>query len=472
MMEWINNLSPMTKALVQGQWISVLIAGTGIFATILADKSSNFPLLMNSCNYLLLSTYLLRRFIFSKSGTCISWGEEKNASEFGTSTRFHDTAYISSSMDAVGLPSSEPENVLASSNEEDAKKDTYTLWYVVAAIMDVEANFLVLLAYNYTTITSVMLLDCFTIPCAMVLSYLFLGCRYTTRHVFGTVICLLGLSCIIINDSIDTGMDDADDSATGRNPVLGDILCLSGAVLYAASNVLQEHLVKFHNREQFLGYLGCYGFVLAAAQCLLVDLPHMRDATWSPEVVGAIVGFVTCLFLMYTNTTAFLQQGDAVLFNLSLLTSDVYAVIFTYFFSGYLVSWLYFLAFALIVVGLVLYHSEVAPIHIGRDLGDTGLFESINTHSVDIFCTCQLLKRRCAGLFGFYSDRGRGSWDHSADARATNNAMHDEEESSAATSVGAASPRKASGLSYPVTKSPLGAGSGASYHHVSTIATD
>jgi len=54
---------PLAKALIQGQWISVLIAGTGIFATILSDTtpSSNFPTFLNCCNYILLSTFLCRK---------------------------------------------------------------------------------------------------------------------------------------------------------------------------------------------------------------------------------------------------------------------------------------------------------------------------------------------------------------------------------------------------------------------------
>ena len=50
-------------------------------------------------------------------------------------------------------------------------------WYVLAAFIDFEANFLVISAFNYTSFTSVALLDCFTIPSAMALSYFFLGCR-------------------------------------------------------------------------------------------------------------------------------------------------------------------------------------------------------------------------------------------------------------------------------------------------------
>jgi drug/metabolite transporter (DMT)-like permease len=299
-------------------------------------------------------------------------------------------------------------------NEEPNMPGSMIYWYIFAAVLDVEANYLVILAYNYTTITSVMLLDCFTIPCAMVLSYLFLGCRYNYIHILGTAICLLGLACIVINDSAMVGDDDA---AAGSNPVLGDVLCLCGAVLYASSNVLQEHLVKFHDREQFLGHLGCFGFAIAAVQCAIVDLPRMRRAHFTGKVVGATSGFVVCLFLMYTNTTAFLQHGDAVLFNLSLLTSDVYAVVFSYFFSGYFVGWLYFVAFALVIVGLLLYHSQPRPLHIGRDFGDVGLFETMQRDPVGrgssrsaggaVSGRSSHSKEGCAGLQGGEAEWGR-----------------------------------------------------------------
>ena len=45
------------------------------------------------------------------------------------------------------------------------------------SIADVEANYFVVKAYSYTSITSVMLLDCFTIPCVMVLSCVFLKAK-------------------------------------------------------------------------------------------------------------------------------------------------------------------------------------------------------------------------------------------------------------------------------------------------------
>ena len=50
--------------------------------------------------------------------------------------------------------------------------------WALLALADVEANYLLVRAYQYTDITSVMLLDAFAVPCAMGLSVAFLAARY------------------------------------------------------------------------------------------------------------------------------------------------------------------------------------------------------------------------------------------------------------------------------------------------------
>ena len=57
--------------------------------------------------------------------------------------------------------------------------------YVLLAVLDVEANFLVLSAYQYTNVTSVTLLDCFTLPAVMMLSALCFKARYRCVCVCG-----------------------------------------------------------------------------------------------------------------------------------------------------------------------------------------------------------------------------------------------------------------------------------------------
>jgi solute carrier family 35 protein F1/2 len=330
------------KAIFLGQFISMLIAGTGIFAALLSGTTptSNFPALMSLFNYIFLSSYLFRKWCFNKSSSIKKIGKEERSL---------------------------------------IKHSNLLYWYICAAVIDVEANFLVLMSFNYTNITSVMLLDCFAIPCAMLLSYIFLGCRYTQKHYFGTVLCLTGLLCIILNDSINGGSSDA------RSPVLGDILCLCGSALFACSNVLQESIVKFHNREEFLGHLGGFATFIALVQCMIIELPAIKRADFSFKMIFYIIGYVICLFLMYINTSSLLQISDSILFNLSLLTSDVYAVLFTYFYYNYVVNWLYFLSFGLVIVGLVIYHSEKKPIEVRNDASVSLLSRCEATSDFEIF---------------------------------------------------------------------------------------
>ena len=55
-------------------------------------------------------------------------------------------------------------------------------------------------------------------------------------------------------------------SLSGSNPLLGDLFCLVGSLLYAMSNVAQEFLVKNHSITEYLGLLGVSGSVVAAVQ--------------------------------------------------------------------------------------------------------------------------------------------------------------------------------------------------------------
>ena len=54
--------------------------------------------------------------------------------------------------------------------------------WLALAICDVEANYLVVRAFQLTSLTSIMLLDCFTIPCVMVR-------RGRAEIVVGSIVC-------------------------------------------------------------------------------------------------------------------------------------------------------------------------------------------------------------------------------------------------------------------------------------------
>merc|ERR1711879_763661 len=190
--------------------------------------------------------------------------------------------------------------------------------YAVWALCDVEANCLVIWAYQYTTITSVMLLDCFTIPFVMLLSRMFLSARYTWKHIIACLVCVVGLFLTVISDVVSGKTQTAP-----KGPAwVGDVLCLCGAALYGCSNVLQELLLKQNRKRcEAVGMLGFWGTVVSVVQAGLLERDALARCRWTTGAIIWLGGFQVCLFTMYVLASIFLSFADATLFNLSLLTS-------------------------------------------------------------------------------------------------------------------------------------------------------
>lgn len=55
-------------------------------------------------------------------------------------------------------------------------------------------------AYQYTSLTSVMLLDCWSIPCVIVLTWTFLKTKYGLRKLIGVGVCVAGLILVVFSD--------------------------------------------------------------------------------------------------------------------------------------------------------------------------------------------------------------------------------------------------------------------------------
>ncbi|CAH8608135.1 unnamed protein product [Heterobilharzia americana] len=132
--------------------------------------------------------------------------------------------------------------------------------YSIIGIIDVHANWSIVSAYAYTTVTSIQLLDCITIPTVVFLSYFFLYYRYTWNHYLAIILCLVGATGMVLTDYFIpstsftvvnvTRMHDnllnntvTNQLFTPQEMVFGDFLVIIGGVAYAASNVLQQYLI-------------------------------------------------------------------------------------------------------------------------------------------------------------------------------------------------------------------------------------
>eukprot|EP01138_Halocafeteria_seosinensis_P014144 gb/GECG01014442.1/.p1 GENE.gb/GECG01014442.1/~~gb/GECG01014442.1/.p1 ORF type:complete len:393 (+),score=26.49 gb/GECG01014442.1/:1-1179(+) len=306
------------RVVLLGQVISLHVTTTGVFSQLLSRDGVNIPTTQSSLMYLLLTLNLVYSF------------------------------WVKSSADQQG------------------KCNLQISWwkYALLALCDVEANYFVVKAYQYSTISSIMLIDCFTIPSVMVLSRVFLKVTYRWQHFVAVALCVLGLTALVFSDSIE-------DEAQGSRRVLGDMLAVVGSMFYAISNVGQEAIVKTFKRAEYLGMLGAFGTIFNTIQLGILESHELGTMKWTVPIVLYAMGFALTLLSMYTLTSYFLGQSDSALFNLSLLTSDLYAVLVGLVLFEVKLNYLYFIAFVVIVAGIVLYNqAPLEDVEEHRDLAE------------------------------------------------------------------------------------------------------
>jgi len=197
--------------------VSALTAGTGIFATLLSQvkpSSMNFPLLLSMCNYVLCATYLLRPTLRHWSSWVTGNGSDgdRDGDGDGDSERGEGDGEGEEGGEGEGegeeggegsskrgyVPSRPPPSLSDPFEEDFAEEGTFSLtrgspahptkssnyhmnaagtsdavdrdthqdvgtsarpsmwWYAFAAFCDLEANYLIISAFNYTTFTSVV----------------------------------------------------------------------------------------------------------------------------------------------------------------------------------------------------------------------------------------------------------------------------------------------------------------------------
>nr|KAF6439052.1 solute carrier family 35 member F2 [Molossus molossus] len=265
------------KTIALGQMLSLCICGTAITSQYLAEKYKvNTPMLQSFVNYCLLFLIYTVMLAF-RSGS---------------------------------------DNLLCILKRKWWK-------YILLGLADVEANYLIVRAYQYTTLTSVQLLDCFGIPVLMALSWFILYARYRVIHFIAVAVCLLGVGTMVGADIL-AGREDN----SGSDVLIGDILVLVGASLYAISNVCEEYIVKKLSRQEFLGMLGLFGIIISGIQLLLVEYKDIASIHWDWKIALLFVAFALCMFCLYSFMPLVIKVTSATSVNLGILTADLYSLFF------------------------------------------------------------------------------------------------------------------------------------------------
>ena len=281
------------QAVVLGQVLAVLDTATGVFTDLLAEEDVYVPVFQMCCLYFCLWLYLPA---LSKQGL-----------------------------------------------------RQQSLWkFLLASIFDTQANVLSVVSYQLTSLTSAIILGDSALLWVVLFSHFFLKRRYSYRECIGVALSMLGLFCIVLSDLQQAGW-------VWDGSMLGDCVALGSAVLYAASNIFQEYIMttgtKFY---EFLAILGVISFGITLAESLILEI-HSISAIKSVFSGLSLSGFVLCMLGFYSLTPHYFQWYGASLFNMSLLASNVYALLFSVCLFHQSLQWLYFLGFAFVAAGILLY---------------------------------------------------------------------------------------------------------------------
>ncbi|KAF8518954.1 DUF914-domain-containing protein [Hysterangium stoloniferum] len=232
--------------------------------------------------------------------------------------------------------------------------------YFILAACDVEGNFLVVKAYQYTTLLSCMLLDAWAIPVCLFFAWVYMRPKYHWTQILGILVCIGGLGLLVASDKIT----EKDYPAVSL--VKGDIFMIIGASLYGFTNATEEFFVRRSPLYEVVGMLGFWGTIINGIQAAGLEHKQWMTSNWDGEVIGLLFAYTAALFILYTVAPILYRLASSAYYNISLLTSDFYGLLFGLFLFHFKPFWLYFPAFVVVIVGLVVYFWHATPEEQGK----------------------------------------------------------------------------------------------------------
>ncbi|KAL4871466.1 hypothetical protein BDV12DRAFT_183837 [Aspergillus spectabilis] len=292
--------------LILGQFLAITNTGTNTFNTLLANKETSIPAFQTFFNYCLLN-------IIFTSYTIYKYG-------FKGWLRMLQKRW----------------------------------WkYIILSFCDVEGNYFMVLAYEYTTMMSAQLINFWAIVIVCVVSFLFLRVRYHISQVLGILICIGGMGVLIASDHIQ-GTNGGNISR--GNQIKGDLFALLGATFYGLANTGEEYFVSTAPVYEVIGQMGFFGMIINGVQAGIFDRKDIQNAHWDSQVGGYLTGYTLCLSIFYATAPLLFRLASAAFFNISLLTMNFWGVIIGIEVFDYKVHWMYPIAFVLIIIGQLIYY--------------------------------------------------------------------------------------------------------------------
>jgi len=258
--------------------------------------------------------------------------------------------------------------------------ETSSWAYFVMGLLDLEAFYLIVAAFRYTTLTSVTVLGYVAIPSVLVCSRVLLKRRYTLTHLVGAAVCLTGVGLNVWLDTVEQQENDTtiiliqyDDKWKG------DLLALLGGATFGLNDVICEMAVQRGTTQEYLGMVALFATILALGQAAWLERDQLQqlwslfwgnkdgDASTDQATCSAgkntalLLAFVAINSCSYYSSVNFLQVSESALLTLSTLTENFWAMLFSVAVQHVRPPTLFYAAVVLSVGGVCLYETAPSP---------------------------------------------------------------------------------------------------------------
>jgi solute carrier family 35 protein F1/2 len=231
-------------------------------------------------------------------------------------------------------------------------------YYLCLSILDVAPNYLTLLSLKHTSLTSATLLGSLTVPSTMLVCGFLLAKVYKPQHYFGVILCMTGGLLTIWTD-LDHRNDPSSTSQSHPHSYYGDMLAVVAALIYGVGDAAGEFWSKHVDRKEYLGMIGLFGSIF----CLVIVPIWERDAVYELfedsstilPALGVMLLYIPLLVTYYVSATLFLVSSDATLLNLSLQSSNLWAILFSVVAFRESPPLLFYVAVVFVVAGVFVY---------------------------------------------------------------------------------------------------------------------
>ena len=165
--------------------------------------------------------------------------------------------------------------------------------------------------------------------------------------------------------------------------------------MYGLNDVLTEATVRRNGgTEEYLAVMGFFAFGVSLVQALALEwqdiLEFFGEGDTHSSTCSLAMGwwllfvFVGVTLMSYKGASVFLMMSEAAFFNLSLLTGDLWSIIFSVVAERIIPQPLFFVALIFVLSGVVLYEMAPSPV-LEDDHHHQAVHERMPQHDHDDF---------------------------------------------------------------------------------------